>query len=60
LIEAVIPGDGSPRHVETVRALVEAGANTGIRDRDGMTPLQHAAARGYDTIALILREVADR
>ncbi len=60
LIEAVILGDGGPRHVETVRALVEAGANSGIPDRDGMTPLQHARARGYDSIASILREVAGR
>lgn len=60
LIEAVILGDGGPRHVETVRALVAAGANPGIPDRDGMTPLQHAVARGYDSIALILREVAGR
>jgi ankyrin repeat protein len=27
LHEAVILGDGGPRHIETVRALVEAGAN---------------------------------
>jgi len=55
LIEAVILGDGGPRHVETVRALVDAGANPGIPDRNGITPLQHAETRGYDTIATILR-----
>ncbi|WP_262265918.1 ankyrin repeat domain-containing protein [Microvirga yunnanensis] len=60
LIEAVILGDGGPRHVETVRALVEAGANPGIPDRDGMTPLEHARARGYDSIVSILREAAGR
>lgn len=47
LIEAVILGDGGPRHVATVKALVEAGARTDLADRDGRTPLQHAEARGY-------------
>ena len=55
LIEAVILGDGGPDHIETVRALVKAGAVGSIADRDGVTPLQHAEARGYDRIAAILR-----
>jgi ankyrin repeat protein len=55
LIEAVVLGDGGPRHVGTVRALVEAGADAGIADRNGMTPLQLAEARGFDEIAAILR-----
>lgn len=55
LIEAVILGDGGPDHIETVRALVEAGADRTIGDRDGVTPLQHAEARGYQEIAAILR-----
>ena len=56
LIEAVILGDGGPRHTETVRALVEAGANPKIPDRNGMTPLEHAEARGYASIASILSQ----
>jgi ankyrin repeat protein len=55
LIEAVILGDGGPDHVETVRALVDAGADRTIADRDGVTPLQHAEARGYEKVAEILR-----
>jgi len=51
----VILGDGGPDHIETVRALVEAGADRTLTDRDGVTPLQHAEARGYDMIAAILR-----
>jgi ankyrin repeat protein len=54
LIEAVVLGDGGPRHQATVRALVEAGADTGIADRNGETPLQLARARGFDAIAAIL------
>jgi ankyrin repeat protein len=54
LIEAVILGDGGPDHIETVRALVAAGADLTIGDRDGVTALQHAQARGYMEIAAIL------
>ena len=46
LIEAVILGNGGPRHTETVRALLEAGADPKIPDRNGMTPLQHAEGAG--------------
>ena len=41
LIEAVILGDGGPRHVRTVDALVRAGADVAISDRRGITPLSH-------------------
>jgi len=55
LIEAVILGDGGPRHVRTVRALVAAGADRTIADRNGVTPLQHAEKRGYEAMVAILR-----
>ena len=54
-MEAVVLGDGGSDHLATVRALVEAGANANITDRDGVTPLQHAEARGYSQIAKIIR-----
>ena len=54
LIEAVILGDGGPDHVRTVRALVEAGADRTIADRQGVTPLDHARARGYTSIVALL------
>jgi ankyrin repeat protein len=60
LIEAVILGDGGPRHTETVRALVEAGASLSLADRQGMTPLQHAKARGYAAIAAIIEAAPKR
>jgi len=60
LIEAVILGDGGPRHVQTVRALVEAGANVGIADRQGVTPLRHARARGYGELIAILEKAGGR
>jgi len=54
LIEAVILGDGGPDHVATVRALVGAGADRTIADRQGRTPLDHARSRGYSEIIQIL------
>lgn len=60
LMEAVVLGDGGPDHVATVRVLVEAGADITIPDRDGVTPLQHAEARGYDEIAAIIRAAQER
>ena len=54
LIEAVVLGDGGPRHIETVRALVEGGAAKTIADRDGQTPLMLAKARGYKAMVDIL------
>ncbi|GHE92372.1 hypothetical protein GCM10016455_10500 [Aliiroseovarius zhejiangensis] len=55
VMEAVVLGDGGPDHIETVRILAKAGADTSIPDRDGVTPLEHAVARGYDEIAQLLR-----
>ncbi|HEX8167012.1 MAG TPA: ankyrin repeat domain-containing protein [Beijerinckiaceae bacterium] len=60
LIEAVILGDGGPRHEATVRALLEAGASPAIADRQGVTPLGHARARGYAVIAAMLERAGAR
>ncbi|MCZ8374043.1 MAG: ankyrin repeat domain-containing protein [Beijerinckiaceae bacterium] len=54
LIEAVILGNGGPRHVETVRLLVEAGARRDLTDREGRTPLDHARSRGYAAMVTLL------
>ena len=55
LLEAVILGEGGRAHTETVRALVDAGADATIPDGDGVTALTHARERGYDAIVAILR-----
>jgi uncharacterized protein len=39
LLEAIILGEGGRAHTETVRALVDAGADATIPDGDGVTPL---------------------
>ncbi len=55
LIEAVILGQGGPRHVATVKALVEAGARRDLADKDGVTPLEHARRRGYTEMVKLLQ-----
>ena len=54
LIEAVILGDGGLRHTRIVAALIKAGADASIADRQGVTPLAHARAKGYDAIIAVL------
>jgi ankyrin repeat protein len=55
LLEAIILSDGGPPHQRIVAMLLEAGADPGLADRDGVTPLTHAEARGFDAIAAIIR-----
>ncbi len=54
VIEAVVLGDGGPRHQTTLKALLDAGASTQLADRQGRTPLQLAQARGYDAMVQML------
>lgn len=54
LLEAVILGDGGPRHQEIVRILLAAGADPSIADKDGVTALEHARRKGHDEIARLL------
>ena len=56
LIESIVLGNGGARHVATLRALVEAGANTGLTDREGRTPLALAQARGYVEMVRLLQQ----
>ncbi len=58
LIESIVLGNAGPRHVETLRALVAAGADTRITDRQGNTPLTLARARGYTEMVRILEGAA--
>ena len=60
LLEAVILGDGGPKHTEIVRLLVDAGAKVNIADRDGVTPLAHARKSGYSEMVRILSAAGSR
>jgi ankyrin repeat protein len=56
LLEAVILGSGGPEHQAIVRLLIDNGADLELADRDGVTPLAHARARGQSAIAAMLVE----
>lgn len=60
LIESIVLGDGGPRHTATLKALVEAGANVNLADRNGTTPLALAKGRGYREMAAILEKAGAR
>lgn len=60
LLEAIVFGEGGPRHTETVRLLVGAGADPNLADAGGVTPLAHARRLGYGEIAAILEEAGGR
>jgi ankyrin repeat protein len=59
-IEAVVLGDGGTRHQQTLQALVDAGANLSLTDRQGRTPLMLARSRGYTEMVRILEGAAAR
>lgn len=54
LMESIVLGNGGKSHTETLEALVKAGANLNIADRQGVTPLGHARTRGYAEMVRIL------
>jgi ankyrin repeat protein len=54
LIESIVLGNGGEQHTQTLDALVKAGANVNIADRNGATPLALARGRGYTEMVKIL------
>jgi hypothetical protein len=60
LIESIVLGAGGPRHVATLRALVAAGADVNLPDRNGLTPLALARGRGYADMVAILAAAGAR
>ena len=60
LHEAIILGNGSRRHVDTVLVLVAGGADLRLpSQRDQISPLDHATAKGYNEIAKVLETALD-
>ena len=57
---AVVLGNGGPNHVATVEALVKAGADPDIKDRQGATALTYARQRGYQDMIKILEPARGR
>ena len=60
LHEAIILGNGSRRYVDTVLVLVAGGADLRLpSQRDQISPLDHATAKGYNEIAKVLETALD-
>lgn len=55
LLETVVLGHGGARHQATLKALLDAGADVTLADRQGRTALQLAQARGYAEMVAMLR-----
>jgi ankyrin repeat protein len=60
LIESIVLGNGGKNHTDTLRALVDAGANLNIPDGSGSTPLKLARNRGYNEMTAILEKAGAR
>jgi ankyrin repeat protein len=60
LMESIVLGNGGKNHTDTLEALVKAGANLNIADRQGVTPLGHAKSRGYGEMVRILESAGAR
>lgn len=60
VIEAIVLGDGGPRHQATLKALIDAGANLQLTGRSGQTPLALAKARGYSAMVALLEKAGAR
>lgn len=56
LLEAIILNDGSVKQQQTIRLLIEYGADVNLADKDGVSPLQHAREKGFKEIEGILLE----
>ncbi len=60
LLEIVILGDGGPRHVVAARLVLAAGADPNLADKDSVTPLNHARAKGQAEIAELIEKAGGR
>ena len=54
LLEAVILGDGGPDHQAVVRSILAAGADASVRDKGGLTALDHARDKNQAEVVRLL------
>ncbi len=59
-IESIVLGNGGPRHQATLAALIAAGAQLQLTDRQGRTPLQLARERGHTVMVRMLERAGAR
>jgi ankyrin repeat protein len=60
VIESIVLGDGGARHQATLKALIGAGADLRLADRQGNTPLALARSRGYSEMVGMLEKAGAR
>ena len=60
MLEAITMNDGGPRQQQAVQLLVDHGADVNIADKNGVTPLRYARARGFTEIVRILENAGAR
>ncbi len=60
MIESIVLGNGGLRHQRVLRALLDAGANTQLADRQGNTPLALARSHGYTEMVRMLEQAGAR
>jgi uncharacterized protein len=60
LLEIVILGNGGPRHVEAARLVLDAGANPNLADKDDVSPLAHARAKGQAEVAALIEKAGGK
>ena len=60
VIESIVLGNGGARHHATLKALIDAGANLQLKDRQGNTPLALARSRGYTAMIQMLEKAGAR
>lgn len=54
LLEAIILNDGDIDQQQTVQLLIDHGADVNIKDKNGVSPLEHARKNGFNEIVTIL------
>jgi len=55
LLEVAILGDGSSKYRRIAHALIEAGADKTVKDKQGMSAYDHAVLRGHDRLSQVLK-----
>lgn len=56
LLEAIILNNGNAKQQETLRLLIQHGADVNLTDSEGVTPLQHARSKGLKEMEQLLLE----
>jgi uncharacterized protein len=60
LMEAIVLNDGGKNQQETIKLLIQHGADVNIPDSEGKTPLERAEERGFSEIVDLLLKVGGK